>query len=278
VRTAHSPSTQEPNGLPTRSDVVLVTVLLIAAAPVAVTDVVPVGIDLSAWGPDRSVGAAAVLLAVAQVFPLWWRRRHPFVVAAAVGAAFLGHTLVGTAASAADVSLLFAVDAVGAYGRSRLGMAAVATAGLVISTSLAALDPAPEPPRAVATVTMWALLVAAPMTVGLLRRHRASRPAAAAALPVSARELTAAGVRAAVERSGDPRLASLTPRERDVLVLLAEGMSNADIAEELGFGYETSKKHVAGILTKLGVPDRTRAALFAVRAAAADQATASSGE
>jgi NarL family two-component system response regulator LiaR len=57
----------------------------------------------------------------------------------------------------------------------------------------------------------------------------------------------------------------LTPRERDVLALLGRGLSNKRIALELGISPATVKIHVSSVLHKLGVADRTQAALAAVR-------------
>jgi two-component system, NarL family, response regulator LiaR len=57
----------------------------------------------------------------------------------------------------------------------------------------------------------------------------------------------------------------LTPREREVLALIARGMPNKLIARELDVAEKTVKAHVSSILAKLGVADRTQAALFAVR-------------
>ncbi len=57
----------------------------------------------------------------------------------------------------------------------------------------------------------------------------------------------------------------LTERETDVLCLLALGRANKEIALELGIGEKTVKTHVSSILSKLGVPSRTQAALYAVR-------------
>ncbi|MDQ1018555.1 DNA-binding NarL/FixJ family response regulator [Streptomyces afghaniensis] len=71
-------------------------------------------------------------------------------------------------------------------------------------------------------------------------------------------------------RSGGPqataaraRLDRLTPRERDVLTLLAQGETNADIAERLGMRESTVKAHVSRILTALEVTNRVQAALRA---------------
>ena len=58
---------------------------------------------------------------------------------------------------------------------------------------------------------------------------------------------------------------ALTGREREVLGLLVEGYSNAQIADVLFVGVRTARAHVASILAKLGVPTRTAAATYAVR-------------
>jgi NarL family two-component system response regulator LiaR len=57
----------------------------------------------------------------------------------------------------------------------------------------------------------------------------------------------------------------LTGREREVLTLVARGLPNKLIARELGIAEKTVKTHVSSILAKLGVTDRTQAALLAVR-------------
>lgn len=57
----------------------------------------------------------------------------------------------------------------------------------------------------------------------------------------------------------------LTSREIDVLRLLAQGLSNKEIAHSLYIGEKTVKTHVSNIPAKLGVPSRTQAALYAVQ-------------
>jgi NarL family two-component system response regulator LiaR len=63
---------------------------------------------------------------------------------------------------------------------------------------------------------------------------------------------------------------SLTGREREVLALVARGLANKAIALELSISEKTVKTHVGSILAKLGLADRTQAALYAVRAGLVD--------
>lgn len=65
---------------------------------------------------------------------------------------------------------------------------------------------------------------------------------------------------------------SLTPREREVLALVAEGASNRQIAQRLIVSERTARTHVSAILSKLGLVSRTQAALWAVREAQPRQA------
>ena len=62
-----------------------------------------------------------------------------------------------------------------------------------------------------------------------------------------------------------PALRTLTKRETEVLALLAEGCSNADIADRLVISRRTAEHHVAHILSKLDLRSRAEAAAFAVR-------------
>ena len=64
----------------------------------------------------------------------------------------------------------------------------------------------------------------------------------------------------------------LTPRETEVLRLVARGLSNRIIGRELALSEKTVKTHVSAILAKLGVADRTQAALHAVRTGLVDSA------
>lgn len=72
--------------------------------------------------------------------------------------------------------------------------------------------------------------------------------------------------RAEVEPESDVSQAvPLSTREIEVLRLIVRGLENAQIAEALGISPRTAKNHVSSILTKLGVPNRIQAAVYAVR-------------
>nr|WP_221379403.1 response regulator transcription factor [Actinoplanes polyasparticus] len=105
----------------------------------------------------------------------------------------------------------------------------------------------------------------------LLKRARPERIAEAVRLvargdsllfPAAVRRLAAAHHRPSGGRLPGPRL---TDREAEVLVLMAEGLSNAEIAGRLVLGVETIKTHVGSVLGKLGVRDRTQAVVIAYR-------------
>jgi DNA-binding NarL/FixJ family response regulator len=92
---------------------------------------------------------------------------------------------------------------------------------------------------------------------------RAIRSAHAGQSPLS--PVIATRVVEEVAHGGGAAPGELTPRELDVLTLIARGRSNKVIARELGVAEKTVKTHVSHILGKLGLTDRTQAALYAVR-------------
>lgn len=77
--------------------------------------------------------------------------------------------------------------------------------------------------------------------------------------PAVARKLTQSLV------APEHAVSALTAREREVLVLVAQGQSNREIADALVISERTARTHVSNILIKLGLPSRTQAALWAVR-------------
>jgi two-component system, NarL family, response regulator LiaR len=95
----------------------------------------------------------------------------------------------------------------------------------------------------------------------IARAVRAAHAGEALLDPVIAARLVAA----IAEPAGTRPPQRLTPREREVLGLIGRGMPNKRIARELGVSEKTVKTHVGHVLAKLGVTDRTQAALHAVR-------------
>jgi DNA-binding NarL/FixJ family response regulator len=74
-----------------------------------------------------------------------------------------------------------------------------------------------------------------------------------------------AGSRREHEHEARLAIAQLTPREKDVLQALAEGLDGKEIAEQLGISDKTERNHMASILAKLGVHSRLQALVFALR-------------
>ena len=65
----------------------------------------------------------------------------------------------------------------------------------------------------------------------------------------------------------DARLASLSPQERDILELIADGLTNRQIGDRIHLAEKTVKNYVSNLLTKLGMERRTQAAVYAARLA-----------
>ncbi len=103
-------------------------------------------------------------------------------------------------------------------------------------------------------------LLAPAVTRRVIERFAASpsSPGPAIATPRAAAD-------GAAEAAATAELALLTERERDVLRLLADARSNAEIATELYIGEATVKTHVSNVLQKLGVRDRVAAVVYAHR-------------
>jgi DNA-binding NarL/FixJ family response regulator len=95
----------------------------------------------------------------------------------------------------------------------------------------------------------------------LVRAVRAVHDGNTVLAPEAAGSLVRSGARSGAVAGLD----ALTAREREVLAQVAEGRSNREIARLLHVSEKTVKTHVSSVLAKLGVADRTQAALYAVR-------------
>ena len=105
-------------------------------------------------------------------------------------------------------------------------------------------------------------LLSPEVTRRVIEQMMTTRPAPAASGP---RPL-GSPVPSAEARERDKRLARLTDREREVLGLLAQGLSNGEIAGRLFLGEATVKTHVSNCLAKLHLRDRVQAVVFAYEA------------
>jgi len=81
--------------------------------------------------------------------------------------------------------------------------------------------------------------------------------------PSVTRRLIEEFARRAARREVPPALAELTPRERELLALMARARSNHEIAAELVVSEHTARTHVARVLAKLGLRDRVQAVVLA---------------
>lgn len=84
-------------------------------------------------------------------------------------------------------------------------------------------------------------------------------------MPVMNSEVSQALTRGLRQKNAESNEEHLTQREKEVLLLIAEGKSNKEISEELYISIKTVKTHVSNLLMKLGVEDRTQLAIYAHR-------------
>jgi DNA-binding NarL/FixJ family response regulator len=128
-----------------------------------------------------------------------------------------------------------------------------ATAGLPLEEARARLHLA----RTMASSNPKVAIAEARMGLVIFERLGATREADAAARVL--RDLGVTG------RTGSKRMGPLTKRETEVLSLVAEGLSNDQIAQRLYLSRRTVENHVAHVLTKLGLTSRTQAVAYAMR-------------
>jgi DNA-binding NarL/FixJ family response regulator len=107
------------------------------------------------------------------------------------------------------------------------------------------------------------LLVRHALSIDLVRAVRIVAGGGAVLSPEIAQRILAAFASLWVERSEPAVLTKLTRREREILVLLAEGLSNREIGKLLYISPDTARTHVGRIHAKLGIGDRSRLVAFA---------------
>lgn len=102
------------------------------------------------------------------------------------------------------------------------------------------------------------------------RLRRPGADAGAGGAHPSATGAPATDASTAGRTAAHPRTDGLTDREREILTLIAEGLTNRQIGERLHLAEKTVKNYVSGLLAKLGFERRTQAAVYGVRHAAGD--------
>jgi DNA-binding CsgD family transcriptional regulator len=95
------------------------------------------------------------------------------------------------------------------------------------------------------------------------KKDEAQRRRYIESLEETVRELNGAGIADRDKASTDEQESTLTPREQEVLKLVARGFSNKEVADILGISPDTVKTHVRNIFSRLNVTDRTQAAVWA---------------
>lgn len=103
--------------------------------------------------------------------------------------------------------------------------------------------------------------------IGVQELRSAIRRVAAGEMLLSAANIRSAMARLRTSGDSDLRTQSLTKAERDILELVAQGLSNREIAERRFLAEQTVKNYVSRILSKLGMKRRTEAAVFSARLA-----------
>ncbi|WP_214104491.1 helix-turn-helix transcriptional regulator [Acrocarpospora catenulata] len=185
------------------------------------------------------------VLVLAELVPLWWSRGRPVAALAATGTAFLTGQAFDLPSTTADLGLLVALFMVGAHARRRDALLTMGVTAAMLAAFMVAAN-------ATAARLIGDVLTA--LVVGT----------AIAALPTLL-GCSFAAVRHVPAQPPEPAGSPLTRRELDILQMVSEGMTNAEIADHLVIGRETVKTHVRNILAKLGARDRTHAVTIAHR-------------
>jgi DNA-binding CsgD family transcriptional regulator len=235
--------------------------------------VLPAGwvtVDFGDIWPAGPVGVHA-LLAAAQLIPLWWIDRWPVLALAVTAGAFLFAQAFTRPATTADLAVFVALASVGGRTRSRTALVSAAVVTLAVAGFMTMAQAPAHPEAMVQAILPAAVIVALPLLAGMTFAYGRRGPDAASAASSAAPERTevSAAVAAAVAAPAGNGI-RLTARELTILHLIAEGLTNTEIAAKLTIGRETVKTHVSSILVKLGARDRTHAVTVAYRSRVLD--------
>jgi DNA-binding CsgD family transcriptional regulator len=225
--------------------------------------------QLETWAPGLvpGVGGEVVdrpLLAILSLFatlPLAWRRRAPFTVVCVVLGSMVAQQILSTPTE--GLSLLIAAM-VAAYSSSAYASPtrAATAGGVVVAGSAVVGDLDDWAFVAIVLGAAWLFgFVVAQRSSELAIAHR-SNSDLTNQLALAVDQLATAQ-RRAVAGPAPEELDALTARELDVVRCIARGMSNAEIAAELYISEWTVKTHVASVLRKLGLRDRSQVVVAA---------------
>jgi DNA-binding CsgD family transcriptional regulator len=226
--------------------------------------------QIEVWGFGRLGGsAAAAALTGAAALLMTLRTRHPLALAAAECALL---TLAAQVSLARDVQPLSATFIAALFiiwfTLGQLADRLRAALGLGLGVAFGLLATSPFRINVYLAIVLTNFVV--PWLLGSLAWMRSESAA-------DRERLQSAEARHVALASVDPSaLAQLTPREAEVLKLMVEGLSNSEMATRLFVSLPTVKSHVASILRKLGVRDRTQAVVVALSHAAPNEEVAES--
>jgi DNA-binding CsgD family transcriptional regulator len=245
---------------PTTVDIVLAAALTLAT-------------QVEIWAPSLLPGVGEVtgsrpilsLTTLAMTLPLAVRRTAPLTVLVVVFGAAAVQSLLTTPTEGLSTLVAMLVAAYSSSAFASVGKAAVSAVTIVVAIAVLAQASGDGAFMAIVFGSAWLMGFVVAQRTGQLQqvsgdnRDLAQRLSEATALIAEAERRRSAG--ASVAAPGD--LAELTGRELEVARAIATGMSNSEIAAALVISEWTVKTHVASILRKLGLRDRTQVVVAA---------------
>ena len=228
-----------------RSDAALAGVLLLVSQ-----------VEVWAFGRLGGTAAAAGIAGLAALL-LMWRSRYPLGLALAECTLFALAAQVSLSQDVEPLSATFMCALITTwFTLGRLSDRVRASVGLGLGLAFGLLATSPFRIDIYLAIVLTTFVV--PWLVGSLAWMRSQSSAERERLE------SAEGVNVVRVSANATALQQLTPREAEVLGLMVEGLSNAEMAARLYVSLPTVKSHVASILRKLGVRDRTQAVVVAL--------------